>query len=134
MRQKRINGTEVEVFKLTLKRLSDTRRTCQYAACKAIHVSLKYILETLEHFSVDQKGGRRAGAERLLNEVTREFAIYLVIFEQILMLKKKKKKNLQGESIDLAAAFQHISGVQAQLDMAIQDAVSESSLKADRGG
>ena len=37
-------------------------------------------------------------------------------------------KNLQGESIDLAAAIQHINDVQTQLDIAIQDTVSEGSL------
>ena len=69
--KKGLNGTEVEMLKLTLKRLSVTRWTCQYAACKAIHVSFKCILETLEDFSVDyQNGGRGAAAERLLNEVT----------------------------------------------------------------
>ena len=123
------NGTEVEMFKLTLKRLSDTRWTCQYDACKAIHVSFKYILGTLEHFSVEyQNGESRAGAERLLNEVTKEFAIYLVIFKQVLMLTMILSKDLQGESMDLAAEIQHINGVQAQLDMAIQDTVSELSL------
>ena len=44
-----------------------------------------YIIETLEHFSDHyQNGGRSSGAERLLNEFTREFALYLVIFDKSL--------------------------------------------------
>ncbi|XP_066963405.1 zinc finger MYM-type protein 1-like [Macrobrachium rosenbergii] len=84
-----------------LKKFSDTRWACQYAACKVMLPKLPAIFQTLEEVA---NGKRATDAAGLLNAVNFSFIISLVVFENLLHRTKLLSDMLQSPTLDLAAA------------------------------
>ncbi|XP_066975444.1 zinc finger MYM-type protein 1-like [Macrobrachium rosenbergii] len=87
-----------------IKKLSDTRCACQYAACKVMLLKLPAIFQTLEEVANKHSGKRATDAAGLLNAVNFSFIISLVVFENLLHRTKLLSDMLQSATLDLAAA------------------------------
>uniref|UniRef100_A0A8C5MVP0 Zinc finger MYM-type protein 1 n=1 Tax=Leptobrachium leishanense TaxID=445787 RepID=A0A8C5MVP0_9ANUR len=89
---------------IKLKQLSDTRWTCQYAACKAVLQTLEPLLETLKLLSDGKNTERRIEANSILNFIDFNFLLSLVLFENILKRTQTLSNMLQAKDLDLASA------------------------------
>ncbi|XP_066975439.1 zinc finger MYM-type protein 1-like [Macrobrachium rosenbergii] len=99
-----------------VKKLTDTRRACQYAACKVMLLKLPAIFQTLEEVANKHSGKRATDAAGLLNAVNFSFIISLVVFENLLHRTKLLSDMLQSPTLDLAAAADMLETVHDELE------------------
>ncbi|XP_068114995.1 zinc finger MYM-type protein 1-like [Hyperolius riggenbachi] len=114
---------------IELKRLSDTRWICQYAACKSIHKAMLPILETLQHYEQDpSNASRRLQAKALLTAMDSKFAICLIMFEVILKRTSIVAKALQASDLQISCAIQLVQSLQEEFSEARDSSESEDSM------
>ena len=88
-----------------LKRLSDTRWSCQYYSLWAIKRTLPAILATLEEISNQSNGHRAIEAKSLNGLIDAQFVSQIYILENIFGLTKSLSDQLQAIDLDLASAI-----------------------------
>ncbi|XP_066983782.1 zinc finger MYM-type protein 1-like [Macrobrachium rosenbergii] len=99
-----------------LKKLSDTRWACQYAACKVMLLKLPAILQTLEEVTNEYSGKRATDAAGLLNAVNFSLIISLVVFEYLLHTTKLLSDMLESLILDVAAAGDMVETLHDELE------------------
>lgn len=99
-----------------LKKLSDTRWACQYAACKVMLLKLPAVLESLEEVANEHSGKRATDAAGLLNAINFSFIICLVVLENLLHRTKLLSDMLQSPTLDLAAAADLVETLHDELE------------------
>uniref|UniRef100_H3B6V4 TTF-type domain-containing protein n=1 Tax=Latimeria chalumnae TaxID=7897 RepID=H3B6V4_LATCH len=88
-----------------LKKLSDTRWACQYAACWAIQKTLPAICATLTDV-INQSSAHRATEARALNTlIDQSFTVNLTMMESLLRLTNTMSDHLQSPDMQLASAI-----------------------------
>ena len=118
--------------KLELKRLSETRWSCQHASCLAVQKTLPAILLTLEHFSlVDSSSAERSlQATSLLNFVNDKFVVQLVMFEKLLSKVNIVSKQLQSATCELSQAIDLVDCLTQDLADARSNSESDDGMWA----
>ena len=103
--------------KFELKRLSETRRSCQHASCSAVQQTLPAMLSTLKHVSlVDNSSVERSlGATARLNFVNGEFVVQLVTFERLLSKVNIVSKQQQSATCELSPAIDLVDCLQLSI-------------------
>ncbi|XP_066949341.1 zinc finger MYM-type protein 1-like [Macrobrachium rosenbergii] len=101
----------------SLKRLSDTRWSCQYLSCKVLLDTFPALISTLEEISSSQcHTGKRAHVARsLLMNINFAYILCLVMFTHISHKTKLVSGMLQAPSLDLSPAAQMIDAIQQEL-------------------
>lgn len=89
---------------IQLKQLSDTRWTCQHAACNAVLKTLGPLLETLNILAQGNHTERAVEAKSIHRFIDFGFILALVFFENILKRTQTLSNMLQAKDIDLASA------------------------------
>lgn len=118
--------------KLELKRLSETRWSCQHASCLAVQKTLPAILLTLEHFSlVDSSSAERSlQATSLLNFLNDKFVVQLVMFEKLLSKVNIVSKQLQSATCELSQAIDLVDCLKQDLADARSNSESDDGMWA----
>ena len=98
-----------------LKKLSDTRWSCQYLSCKVLLDTLPAVIETLRILSETHTGKRVHHGESLLRSIDHGMIICLVLFTHVLKKTKLLSDMLQSPSLDLSAAADMVQTVQGDL-------------------
>lgn len=99
-----------------LQRLSDTRWTCRYQACKNLMDRLPAVLHVLHEIDVENSGERSVEARGILNQIDLTFIATLAIFKKILGDTKMLSDMRQAASLDLARAVDLIQALQDSLE------------------
>lgn len=94
-----------------LKRLSDTRWSCQYFTLWAIKKTLPAILATLEDVSNQSNAHRATEAKSLIGLIGAQFVLHICMLESIFSLTKKLSDHLQATDLDLASAIDLVFAV-----------------------
>ena len=95
---------EPKAQRVELKRLSDTRWSCQYSALCAIQKTLPSIRATLQDI-ISQPNPRRNAEARALSAIIDEtFVLHLTLFADLFKLTKFMSDHLQSPNLDLASA------------------------------
>ncbi|CAH2226135.1 zinc finger MYM-type 1-like [Pelobates cultripes] len=89
---------------IQLKQLSDTRWTCQHAACNAVLKTLDPLLETLKILAEGNHTERAVEAKSVHQFIDFGFILALVFFENILERTQMLSNMLQARDLDLASA------------------------------
>lgn len=87
-----------------LKKLSDTRWSCQHAALTAIINTLPVILETLEEVSTHANINRSTKATSLIPLIDWRFVLNLIVLEGLFGSAKRVSDILQSPELDFASA------------------------------
>ncbi|XP_066953333.1 zinc finger MYM-type protein 1-like [Macrobrachium rosenbergii] len=101
----------------SLKRLSDTRWSCQYLSCKVLLDTFPAVISTLEEISSSQcHAGKRAHVARsLLMNINFAYILCSVMFTHILHKTKLVSDMLQSPSLDLSEAARMVDAVHQEL-------------------
>jgi len=108
-------GIDYNNVVIELKRIIDTRWTCQYAAIASIRRTFAAILKTLEELSVS--GGDRAlMAIGLLHQIQNfKFILSLEMFHSLFQLTTTLAESLQNSSVLISTAQKLVSAVSSNL-------------------
>uniref|UniRef100_H3AMU5 HAT C-terminal dimerisation domain-containing protein n=1 Tax=Latimeria chalumnae TaxID=7897 RepID=H3AMU5_LATCH len=107
-KQKELEPTKKPV---ELKKLSDTRWACQYAACWTIQKTLPAICATLTDV-INQSNAHRATKARALNTlIDQSFTVNLIMMESLLCLTKTMSDHLQSPDMQLASVIDLVHSV-----------------------
>lgn len=110
-----------------LKKLSDTRWSCQHASVQAVKSTLPAIIETLSVIAEERTSAERSlQAASLLKFIDMRFAVFLVMFETILSQINIVSKQLQGADINL------LDGV--ELVKTLRDDISAARAESEKDG
>jgi len=117
-------------LKLELKRLSDTRWSCQHASCLAVLQCLPAVLSTLEQFSVvdNSSADRSMQATSLLQFINGKFAVQLVMFENLLQKVNIVSKQLQSSTCELSEAIDLVDCLKRDLRDARTNSETEGGI------
>ena len=100
---------------IELKRLSDTRWSCQEAACKAVKETLPAMCSTLYDVAKDKNAKRAVSAKSMQSLIDFPFVITLVIMTSLLHVTKTLSDQLQSPKLQLASAIDLVKAVVATL-------------------
>lgn len=98
-----------------LKKISDTRWSCQYAMCKVMIKTIAAVYATLEEISSEHRGKRAVDATSLLKAMNFSFLLSLVMFSDLLHRTKLLSDMLQSPTLDLAAAADMVETVREDI-------------------
>ncbi|KAJ8381116.1 hypothetical protein SKAU_G00018940 [Synaphobranchus kaupii] len=87
-----------------LKRLSDTRWSCQYSALWAVQKTLPVILAILKDIKLQPHARRSTDARALLSLIDEEFILHLILFEDLFRTAKFMSDTLQSPNLLLETA------------------------------
>ena len=104
-----------------LKRQSETRWICQWHAIYTVLKTLGPLIATLEYFEDDRCSiERHTTADILLKRLNTEFAVCLVLFEDILGKAKAATVVLQSPDNDLSQALKLVQALQSDIKEKIE--------------
>ncbi|KAM4772387.1 LOW QUALITY PROTEIN: zinc finger MYM-type protein 1-like [Rhinophrynus dorsalis] len=117
---------------IKLKQLSDTRWTCQHAACNAVLKTLDPLLETLNILSEGNNTERAVEAKSIRQFIDFGFILALVFFENILKRAQTLSDLLQAKDLDLASAVFLVQAVIQELEE-VRNPENEPEASANSG-
>jgi len=98
-----------------LQRLSDTRWSCRYVACKAVHDRLLALLQLLTEIESGANAKRAVEARALLSSVDCRFVLMLGLMCDVLSKTQSLSVMLQSAAVDFGAVIDLIDVVRTDL-------------------
>ena len=100
-----------------LKRQSETRWICQWRGINTVIKTMGPLIATLEYFEEDHSSNERhTTADILLKRLNTEFAVCLILFEDILGKAKAVTVVLQSPDKDLSQAVELVQALQSDVN------------------
>ncbi|KAF4661043.1 hypothetical protein FOZ61_003604 [Perkinsus olseni] len=124
--QKKVFGDAVRTR--TLKRIIDTRWSCQADACAVFVDTLDAIFPTLEEVISSHPAKRAGEAEGLLLKIDQVFLVTLYTLQRVLAMTDKASKLLQDPTADLSQARLLIEELKSTIQCCIDDTQTDGTL------
>lgn len=112
----------------TLKRIVDTRWSCQAEACDAFVATLDAIVLTLDEVASSHPPKRAGEAEGLVCRIDQVFVVTLYTMHRVLGMTDKASKLLQDPSSDLSGTRLLIEELKSSIQCCIDDTELDGTL------
>jgi len=113
------SGDPIELFPgerpRELQRLSDTRWSCRYAACRAVRDRLTAVLKLLNELASGNNANRAVEARSFLSAVEMHFVVMLVLMCDIFGRTQALSCMMQSSTLDLSRAVDMIEVTRDEL-------------------
>ncbi|KAF4652023.1 hypothetical protein FOL47_011299 [Perkinsus chesapeaki] len=124
--QKKIFGDDTRIR--TLKRIIDTRWSCQAEACSALVHSLNAVIATLDSVASSHPPKRAGEAESLMCKLDHVFMVTLHTMHRVPGMTDKASKLLQDPSTDLSKTRLLIEELKSSIECCIEETDSDGTL------